>query len=1018
MLFSTQCEVIDRLRRLLLAALAAGALLAAPIPPAARAEGEGLEIDQPALGVELPLGQQKTVQVNLTNRGGQELRPQIYEAQPNPEALGLSAAGPGRVALPPQRERVDRRLLAQLRSPGDQADFLIVLGEQADLSAAYRITDWAERGRYVYRTLVSWAEQSQAGLRRELDARGLAYRPFWIVNAVLAHGSLADVQAAAARAEVAQVRANSTQSLPSPAPADDSGGEDRCSPDAPGNPVCWNIRAIRADAVWRTFGVTGAGVVVAGIDTGVGFENPALAAQYRGAAGDGRYDHDYNWFDPQGLLEQPTDPSGHGTHTMGTIVARGDGSAAHPAVGIAPGARWIAARGCAERICSDSDLIAAAQWVLAPTRRDRSEPRPDLRPMVVNNSWGGRDVDLTFDGYIAAWRAAGIFPVFAAGNLEQGEPQACGTLASPGDSPQAVAVGAVDAHDQIAPFSRLGGVVGGRAKPDVTAPGLYTDGQGVLSAAPRQGYFTLGGTSMAAPHVAGLVALLWSANPTLIGNYEATYALLRDTAQRISDTRCGDAPGAPNSVYGGGRIDAFAAVERARVDLPWVSVRAEDGPIPPGGSRAVEVAFDGTRVPGPGRYSARLQIFSGDLGRAPLTVAVTLDVSPAPGQASLRGRVVSGATGGPVSALVSADGGLPVPTDSGGAYALTLVPGQHQIRIAAAGYQTSERTVAVSGDLDLPDAALAADQPRLSVPTPSLAGAAQIDRPGEAALRIRNDGTRTLYYQVQVPHGLLGAWRSDQQDGPAYRWVDLPADAPVIPPDADDRARFVELGFAFPFMGGRYASVMILSDGSLAFVVPRSGAASRACVAGSALGSLTIAPLRADFDPALGGRVRYGVYGGAFVVSYEGVRRSGDPAGEGSTFQVLLQRDGRIVFQYQHLAGLPATLSAGAQGDNDEPLLVGCGAGAQLRGGLAVELRPQPDSALWLSAAAPDGSVPPGEERTVPLTFTWIPPGGQPFHSAVRLLSSDPLQPRVSVPVQFTPAPAPRQVWVPVAVRG
>lgn len=1015
MLFHHPWTFIDRLGRALLPALAGWTLLWTPAPAAAQAKG--LESDPPALEVALQVGQQQTLQVNLLNRGAAPLRPQIYEAQPTPQLRGLGAGGPARAGLPPLRERVDRRLLEQLRGPRDQADFLVLLRDQADLSAAYQIADWGERGRYVYRTLVDWAEQHQGGLRRELAARGLAYRPFWIVNALLARGGLADVQALAQRAEVAQVRANTLQSLPAPAPA--SGDTpDLCSPDAPDNLVCWNIRAIRADAVWHTFGVTGAGVVVAGLDTGVGYENPALAAQYRGARGDGSFVHDYNWFDPHDLFKEPADPSGHGTHTMGTIVGSGDSGAHRPAVGAAPDARWIAARGCTERVCSDSDLIAAAQWLLAPTRLDHSEPRPDLRPMIVNNSWGGRNATLQFDGYIAAWRAAGIFPVFAAGNLDQGEPQACGTLASPGDSPEAVAVGAVDAQDQIAPFSRLGAVAGGRAKPDLSAPGLYGGEQGLLSTAPRQGYLAFSGTSMAAPHVAGLVALLWSANPALIGNFDATYALLRDSAHRLSDTRCGDAPGAPNSVYGAGRIDAFAAVERARIDLPWVSTRLADGPIPPGGSRALEVLLDARRVPGPGRYSGRLQIFSGELTQTPLTVAVTLEVRGAPGQALVRGRVLSTATSAPVTAQVAADEGVPVVTDSTGVYTLTLMPGPHTLSVAAASHLKTQGVFTLDGDTRLPDVALTPDQPRLNVVTASVSGTARIEQPGEGLLRIRNEGTRTLYYQAHVPRGLLGIWRGDQSGGPAYQWVDLPAGAASMPPDADERARFVDLGFAFPFMGGRYARVMILGDGALAFVVPQGGAAPRACVPGGPLGLLTIAPLRSDFDPALGGRIRYASQAGVFVVSYEGVRRAADPPGASSTFQVLLRSDGRIIFQYQRLAALSASASAGAQGGDDETVMAGCGAAAPLHDGLAVELRPQPASTLWLSTAAPDGSVPPGQERSIPLAFGWVDPTGQPYRSTLRLLSSDPLRASVSVPVQFAPQPAPRRVALPLALRG
>ena len=116
--------------------------------------------------------------------------------------------------------------------PEEASNFLVYLRDQADLSAAYSIADWRERGRYVYQTLAGWAAESQRGLRSQLGARGATYRPFWIVNAVLVHGTLADAQAIAGRADVALVRANYTTVLP-PEEANLADTTDRCSPDQP-----------------------------------------------------------------------------------------------------------------------------------------------------------------------------------------------------------------------------------------------------------------------------------------------------------------------------------------------------------------------------------------------------------------------------------------------------------------------------------------------------------------------------------------------------------------------------------------------------------------------------------------------------------------------------------------------------------------------------------------------------------------------------------------------------------------
>ena len=137
----------------------------------------------------------------------------------------------------------------------------------------------------------------------------------------------------------------------------------------------WGIDRIRADQVWSTFGVRGEGITVANIDTGVEFTHPALVGKYRGNTGGGTFNHNYNWFDPSNVCGNPSlapcDNNNHGTHTMGTMV--GDDGGANQ-IGVAPGARWIAAKGCETNNCSDAALLASGQWILAPTDLSGSEP--------------------------------------------------------------------------------------------------------------------------------------------------------------------------------------------------------------------------------------------------------------------------------------------------------------------------------------------------------------------------------------------------------------------------------------------------------------------------------------------------------------------------------------------------------------------------------------------------------------------------------------------------------------------
>ena len=137
------------------------------------------------------------------------------------------------------------------------------------------------------------------------------------------------------------------------------------------------MNAINAPQVWSDFNVRGEGIVVANIDTGVRYSHTALVRQYRGRDADGNFDHNYNWWDPldECAGNDPCDTDSHGTHTMGTMVGD-DGDPGTNQIGVAPHAKWIAAKGC----CLDAALLSSAQWILAPTDLNGDNPRPDLRP--------------------------------------------------------------------------------------------------------------------------------------------------------------------------------------------------------------------------------------------------------------------------------------------------------------------------------------------------------------------------------------------------------------------------------------------------------------------------------------------------------------------------------------------------------------------------------------------------------------------------------------------------------------
>ena len=431
-----------------------------------------------------------------------------------------------------------------LLSEEKTADFWIRFADSADLSAAAATSDWDARGVAVYDALTTTATAAQADTIAALDAASVDYSPMWITNAILVRGGTLELaQELAASPDVLEIR--ETAVYPLVEPVNGLNAVD-ATPDA----IEWGVQAINADDVWG-LGITGEGITVANIDTGVQFDHPALVDSYRGNNGDGTFTHDYNWFDASDACGgEPCDGHGHGTHTMGTMVGS-DGASNE--IGVAPGADWMAANGC--WTCSDADLIASGQWIIAPTDLDGQNPDPSMRPEVVNNSWGSQfpSNDPFMEDVIAAWEASGIFGSWSNGNSGP----SCETSGSPGSRTITYSVGAFNSSGEISDFSARGPGQDGTIKPNISAPG-----ENVRSSLPGSGYGTASGTSMAAPHLAGAVALLWSAAPSLIGDIQGTWDLLNETAVDVDDTTCGGTAD-DNNVWGEGKLDALALIEAA-----------------------------------------------------------------------------------------------------------------------------------------------------------------------------------------------------------------------------------------------------------------------------------------------------------------------------------------------------------------------------------------------------------------------------------------------------------------------
>jgi subtilisin family serine protease len=339
---------------------------------------------------------------------------------------------------------------------GARADQLVevevILDQQADLSTLKHSGGRHARLEHVVRTLHAVADGRQKGLLQLLQHRhgeGKVGKivPLWIVDGIDVEATPAVIDELARRPEVAEIRP--ATSIQAPAAPNTSA--------APAGPAEPNLSLVNAPAVWA-LGDTGAGVVVANMDTGVDATQPDLTASFRGGAN--------SWYDPNGQHPSiPTDVGGHGTWTMGVMAG---GSASGTAVGMAPGVKWIAVKLFNDQGTSTTPVAHQGfQWLLDP---DGNPATPDA-PDVVLNSWtlGNPGCNLEFEPDIQALRTAGIVPVFAAGNFGPGS----GSDASPANNPGAVAVGSTDLSDALEPGSSRGpSTCDGSTWPQLVAPGV------------------------------------------------------------------------------------------------------------------------------------------------------------------------------------------------------------------------------------------------------------------------------------------------------------------------------------------------------------------------------------------------------------------------------------------------------------------------------------------------------------------------------------------------------------------
>ncbi len=736
----------------------------------------------------------------------------------------------------------------------DKATFWVVLAEKANLATATAADDKDAKAEAVYKAKTEFAKDSQAGVRKLLDSRKAEYTPFWISNSIKVTGNAKLLGELATRPEVARIEEDQSVALPKPIKAE-------AIPSV--NTVEWNIDRVNAPRVWSEFGVRGEGVVVANIDSGVMWNHAALVNQYRGRATDGTVDHNYNWFDPANVCPSPApcDNNSHGTHTMGTMVGD-DGT---NQIGVAPGAKWVAAKGCETSSCSRASLLAAGQWVVAPTNLAGTNPRPDLAPDIVNNSWGSALPDPWYDDIVSSWVAAGIFPSFSNGNAGPG----CNSSGSPGIASVSYSSGSFDVNNVISSFSSRGPGQNGDIKPNIAAPG-----SNVRSSIPT-GFGPLSGTSMAAPHTSGAVALIWSASASLHGNVADTRRLLDTTAIDVDNTSCGGTA-ADNNVFGEGRLDAYGAVAAAPrgptgalggtissggQPLAGATVTA-DGPI----DRTVTSGADG-RYAFPtlsvGEYSVKTTKFG--YGSATGTATVTdggtatldLSVSQAP-SATLTGTVRTGAGPAAGATVELLNTPLSAKADDAGRYTLTAPTGEYEVR--------------------------ATHSSRCADPVTQV-----LDLTGDTTLDLTlPDRTDSFGYACGSATG-------------PYPSLDTKLDLA-----GDDVVKPVDLPFPVPYYGVTYDKATISTNGAVFFGVA-SNTGVNGAIPSTAVPNGALYPFWDDLDVDTLSAIYTGVVGTAphrsYVVEWRNVSHYTDE-NQRLSIVAAIGEDGSVTYRYKDVSGI------------------------------------------------------------------------------------------------------------------
>jgi len=516
----------------------------------------------------------------------------------NSSSAMVSFDNPAPTPTPPQvipPNKIDPNVLRLLQErPGEKVSIIVYMAKQADLSQQTlhkgpAVENIDQQREAVFQTLTQTAANTQGPVisvlrRQEVEGtlggvhgvQSSDIESFWIFNGMGATVDQDTILKLAVMPEVGYIYEDVKITIPPEELQSDEisstvGGE---------TALPWNLTRIRADRAWNELGYNGKGVVVGIIDTGVDPNHPALKSKYRG-------NHTYQVYSWHDFVDssklRPYDDQGHGTHVAGIIL--GDDGAGN-ITGVAPGVEWIAAKALdAHGQGFSRALMSAMQWMLAP------EGVPSLAPDVVNSSWGGPCGSEYFRKALQSYRLAGIVPIFAAGNYGP----ASKSMAEPACLPEAISVGAIGENNTMASFSSRGPSPYGETKPELSAPGVN-----IRSTFPNGLYAVKKGTSMAAPHVTGVVALIRQAYPNM---------LVDDIEKLLLNKAVDLGPTGPDNDYGWGRVDAYRALGGRVIEEP----PGEVTPVSPSGSvSGRQPTFTWNAVSGAASYQLKIDAMAGE----------------------------------------------------------------------------------------------------------------------------------------------------------------------------------------------------------------------------------------------------------------------------------------------------------------------------------------------------------------------------------------------------------------------